>query len=132
MKTDWVNHDPKRRRLGEIALRIALISCGINGDLEVTEESMAAALRFCEWQECLRLSFQPGMSENLEGKCTEAILHVVNQIPEGKQMKWFKLAKKYNWYRKFGAAMCVRVRTALILGGVISYDKETGAVWKAE
>jgi hypothetical protein len=132
MKTAWVNHDPKRRRLGEIALRIALITSGINGDLEVTVESMAAALRFCEWQEQLRMGFTPGMSENLEGRCTEAVMHVVSQIPEGKQVRWSKIAKKHNWYRKFGAKMCVGVRSALTLGGMLNYDKEKGAVWKAD
>ena len=132
IKRNWVADNPKRRRLGEIALRIALVTSGINGDEQVTEESMQAALRLCEWQEKLREGFAPGMSENLEGRCTEAIMHVVGQIPEGKQMKWSKVAKKYNWYRKFGAGLCIRVRTALILGGIIEYDKETGAVKKAD
>jgi len=129
-KKEWVAGALSRRRLGEIALRIALITSAMHGESEVSDLSMECALRFCEWQERLRENFRPGMSENLEGKCTEAILAIVGKLTTNKAAIWSNVAKKYNWYRKFGASLCIRIRTALVLGGEIEFDKESGKIWK--
>jgi hypothetical protein len=56
-----------RKRLGEMALRVALISAGANHDSVISRECMAAALRFCEWQERVRQGIQGGHRRDAGG-----------------------------------------------------------------
>jgi len=72
-KDRWAGDLPTRRRLPEIALRVALISAAVNGDKEITGPCLAAALRFVEWQERLRSVFKPGLAETKEAECYEAV-----------------------------------------------------------
>jgi len=128
-KHEWEGSNVDRRRLGEIALRIALITSAMNGDQEITTEAMNAALRFCEWQEQIRRQYQPGLSQDLDGKCTEAILVTLMNLPKGQSSTWSTLAKKKNWYKKFGVSRLTRVRSGLVQAGEIGFDEESGAVW---
>src|ERR1017187_4025794 len=60
MRHTFRHHPASRlRRLGEIALRIALVSSSINHDDFVTVKAMECALMFCEWQEALRYKYRP-------------------------------------------------------------------------
>lgn len=128
-KYEWENSSPERRRLGEIGLRIALITSAMNGDQEITPDAMNASLRFCEWQEQIRAQYQPGLSQDLDGKCTEAILVTLMTLPKGKSFNWSTLAKRKNWYKKYGVSRLTRVRSGLVKAGEIGFDEESGAVW---
>jgi len=63
----------ERGRLTEHMLRVALIQACCNGDREITKGSFEAAMRFAEWQERLRGTFQAGLAENPDAICYSAI-----------------------------------------------------------
>jgi hypothetical protein len=101
----------------------------MNGDQEITPDALDASLRFCEWQEQIRAQYQPGLSQDLDGKCTEAILVTLMTLPKGKSFNWSTLAKRKNWYKKYGVSRLTRVRSGLVKAGEIGFDEESGAVW---
>src|SRR6266478_2516037 len=89
---------------------------------------MNASLRFCEWQEQIRAQYQPGLSQDLDGKCTEAILVTLMTLPKGKSFNWSTLAKRKNWYKKYGVSRLTRVRSGLVKAGEIGFDDESGSL----
>jgi hypothetical protein len=102
-----------RGRLGEIAMRVALISASANHDTTITEECMQAALRFAEWQELVKMVYCASPAQNDDAKITVAILAALKE--EGGEMVRFRdLARKHNWARKFGSPAVTRVKWSLI------------------
>jgi hypothetical protein len=97
--------------------------------VKITTEAMDAALSFCEWQEQIRAQYQPGLSEDLDGKCAEAILVTLMTLPKCKSCNWSSLAKLKNWYKKYGVSRLTRVRSGLVKAGEIEFDEESGVVW---
>jgi hypothetical protein len=108
-----------RGRLGEIAMRVALISACANGDTVVNAECLEAALRFGEWQERVREVYKAGVAETLEARCTSAILDVLEAAgidEETKLPNWVKIRpirQAKNWDKKFGGPMLQRVFAAM-------------------
>ena len=127
MKRDWVaKNRESRTRLGEIALRIALVSASMNHDSEVSEECMEKALMFCEWQEASRYKYRPSDMDSVDGKCQEAVERALKLHP-GKFVPWRKLCTKYHLYRH-GATVLGRVYKAMVAEGMMeetSKDSET-------
>jgi hypothetical protein len=75
-----------RGRMGEVALRIALITASANHERIISPDCLRAALRFMEWQELVRSHYSPGVSQTLEGKVTETIINELekNHCHDGK------------------------------------------------
>ncbi len=118
MKRDWVaKNRESRMRLGEIALRIALVSASMNHDSAVSEECMEKALMFCEWQEAVRYKYRPSDMDSVDGKCQEAIERALKLHP-GKFISWRKLCTKYHLYRH-GATVLGRVYKAMVAEGMM-------------
>ncbi len=90
-------------------------------------DSLEAALRFMEWQEALRGSYQPSEAIDDDARCTEALLKAVD---EHGSFKWNTVCKNRHWTQKWGASRVARIRGALVATGQISYDKDTGFVSK--
>lgn len=133
MLREWRNanaeQDADRYRLGEIALRVALITASANHDAEVTFECMRAALEFCEWQEQIRNTYKAGESETLDAKCMAAVMDTFERL-HGKSLKWSDVAKRKHWYKKYGTILS-RVKESLVRDGVlveesIAEEDETG------
>ena len=64
MANDWrdtIEHG--RERMAEIALRVALVTAGMNHDKTITAECMQAALNFMTWQEAIRDHYKPSKAE---------------------------------------------------------------------
>lgn len=139
-KDRWAGDLPTRRRLPEIALRVALISAAVNGDKEITAPCLAAALCFVEWQERLRSVFKPGLAETKEAECYEAVYaalraqhdyqcrngevpkgadligHDKNALPEFLHFTNIMTAK--NLYRKYGKFV-TGVKSTMLQEGII-------------
>jgi hypothetical protein len=74
----WRDMGEGRERLCEIALRVMVITAGINEEQTVTHECAQAALNFMTWQEAIRDKFKPSLSEpDKESRCTEAIKNAI-------------------------------------------------------
>jgi hypothetical protein len=127
MMDRWRKQAEGRGRLGELALRIALISSSMNRDDEITEESIRAALGFMEWQEQLRGYFKPSQAVFADGKVSEAIL---GALKPGEVFKWNKLASNRHWYQKYGSQKVASARDSLAKEGLIEYNKKNGLIWK--
>jgi hypothetical protein len=121
MVKEWRSEGRKvgldRGRLGEIALRWALITASANHDSDITLEGMEKALLFCEWQENIRSTYKAGVSDTLDGQCMGAVLDAFEKL-EGKAVKFSDLAKRKNWYRDFHTSLG-RVRQVLINDGML-------------
>jgi hypothetical protein len=115
--------DKTDRRLRELVLRVAYVSCAINGDDHVTDESITAALAFMEWQKRLRVFYQAAKGANEHQDCVETILSAFRDAP-GKCGKWKNLAVSGNWYRKFPRTL-QSVRKMLEAEGVLVLDAST-------
>jgi hypothetical protein len=123
----WRAVDPqKRARLGEIALRIAVITAAANHDQEVNEECMCCALEFCDWQAQIRGRYNPSVALDADAACTEAILSALaGQHAAGVEwIRFTRLCQNRDWYKKFSATRVSRVRKALEIESVLIEETE--------
>jgi hypothetical protein len=128
----WRDMDSEidRKRLCEIALRIMVITAGINYDSTVTHECAQAALNFMTWQEAIRDKFKPSLAEpDKESRCTEAIRNAImnwgaaHPDEEG-FAQWRKQRTYYqkgNWYR-YGAGTAMRCIKGLMDAEMIEQE----------
>lgn len=123
-KEEWQGDIRERRRLGEIALRVALITSALNGDPEVTQRAMKKALLFCEWQERLRQVYRPGIAENKEAECFEAVIAALNEKGIGVPIPWSRTMNAKSYYRKYSPTLLNRVKKALKDEGIITIEME--------
>ena len=126
MKKAWQEKDPhNRRRLGEIALRVALVTASANEDVRITEECMAAALRFCEWQQQIRAWYKPSESDDKDGLCQEAVVRAITQwVDKDGWTKWKKAKDSGNLYRHT-APRLNRVFKSMIEAGMLEEEKDS-------
>jgi hypothetical protein len=144
-KDAWVGENIARRRLGEHALRVALVTAALNGDKEITRDCFFAALRFVEWQERLRGEFRPGLAETKDAECLEAAYAALKaqrehqkktgEYPKGadlvghkqedlwKLINYSKVLSSKNLYRKYGK-LVTSVKATLVEDGFIEFVKE--------
>ncbi len=117
MKDVWTDEVQEgRERLGEIALRIAVVTSGINHEGTVSRDCMRAALNFMEWQEAIRKNFKPSSAEqDKESRCTEAILNAFMNCrhKDGNYAwkHWRVMYKNRNWHN-YGGPTVGRVKKA--------------------
>lgn len=119
--------DVDRKRMAEIALRIAVITAGMNEERTITRECMQAALNFMTWQEGIRNFYKPSHAEqDKESRCTEAIKNALQNYVDGegnpKWVTWRRLYNNRNWC-KFGAPTVNRIKKAMIDAGDIIEEK---------
>jgi hypothetical protein len=109
-------------RLGENAMRIALITAACNGEMEVSDACLNAALAFGEWQEHLREVFRPGVAENKEAECQNEIIGALyeqllkqkstGEIPKGaedvRDLNWTRVLNGGSFYRSKGVTLINR------------------------
>src|SRR5262249_41678572 len=144
-KDQWVGENIARRRLGEHALRVALVTAALNGNKEITRDCLFAALRFVEWQERLRAEFKPGLAETKDAECTEAVWAALKaqyehqkkagEHPQGadkigyakenlwKLINYSKVLSSKNLYRKYGK-LVTGVKATLVEDGFIEFVKK--------
>lgn len=131
MKEDWEAVDKTTRgtRLGEIALRVALITSAANGDSEITVTSMLKALELCEWQETIRANYKPSRAEVHAGKISEMIMEFArrqaNDFGEYEWWQWRTAYRKFHWDR-MGASQVTRERDALVKDKILEEAKDEG------
>ena len=145
-KDEWLGEIDERGRLTEHMLRVALIQACCNGDREITKGSFEAAMRFAEWQERLRGTFQAGLAENPDAICYSAIHRALEEqhdkqreskVPpkgahkfedsESEQLKLLhfpSIMRSKSYYRRFGSLMINRVKTSMINEGLLREVKE--------
>ncbi len=128
-------------RLTEIAIRVAVITASANGDPEVTEEAMAAALRFAEWQMKVRAFYVPGASENEGGRVTTLIMNAMEAVTkEWKEKRYrprpgenplidnhgwirpYLLTRKHSWHTTYGADKISTALRSLVHLGLLEQD----------
>lgn len=121
----WRAGNPSRGRLGELALRVALITAAINNDVEVTREGMEAALRFAEWQEKVRAEYLPETGMNDDAIVSNRIMQAFAdwEAKHPREYATFSaIARKKNWYRDYGASLANRAKRALIHDGMLERE----------
>jgi hypothetical protein len=118
----WRDMDYKsRRRLAELAERIAVVTAAYNQDDEVSEECMAKALEFVDWQESVRYKYRPSEMDSADGKCQQAIMRALERYESW--IEWRSLCKKHNLHRH-GATVLNRVKAAMIRECMIEEEYE--------
>jgi hypothetical protein len=150
-KDEWADLSPEsRRRLAEHALRVALVTAGVNGDREITQKGFEAALRFMEWQERIREIYRPGLAETKEAEAYESVYSALwerlkKQVSEGlspkhadlitmkkeaqcKLLHFAQVVNSKSYYRKY-AGLIDRVRNSMVDNGIIEeiYEREVDA-----
>ena len=115
MLQDWIDAAPMsasdpdkqtdRSRLGEQAVRVAVITASCNGDDHVTVEGMQAALRFAEWQERVISVYQPAESDNMYAKfmiaVEKACRKALKDKPSTYYLNWRDLCNSQSFYRDY-------------------------------
>jgi hypothetical protein len=129
MVKEWKHKDKlKRHNLGELALRIALITSFMNQDISITTDAMTTALRFMEWQESIRDDYKAGEAETREAEVEQVIVTVLTKLGVDVYTNWTKLYKNKHLDRK-GCSLVNRVRDVMIREGMIGYDSQTKTIW---
>lgn len=131
MKEAWVSENRiTRARLGELALRVAVITTAANGGPKgvvqpVTEECMRCALEFMDWQETIRAHYKPSRADSPGGKLSEIVAEEFQRIKDAEGnyawASWRDLYRKNNWQRKDGKAIAMQ-RDALVEAGVLEAE----------
>jgi hypothetical protein len=109
MKEEWEAASPKERgqRLSQLALRVAAITAAANGDTEVGEACMRAALRLMEWQQEIRSTYKPSRADSMGGRYSEMIMNEAwrHQDIEGNFLpfSWREAYRRNSWYTKDGS-----------------------------
>ena len=119
---EWQEKAEGRRRLGELALRVAYVSSAVNRDDHVSQKSLFAALRFLEWQERIRSYFQPAEGADRTSQLVAEAVKEFKRLP-GMEGNWRELCRDNNWFRKFGAVL-KSTKKMLEDEGVLVYDKK--------
>jgi hypothetical protein len=128
MKKHWQQQDPEpRRRLGELALRVAMITAAANGEASVSEECMAAALTFMEWQQAIRAWYRPSEMDDKDGICQEAICRVLERLSKDDPEGWvsWKKAKRAGNLSRHTAPRVIRIYKGMVELGMIEEEHET-------
>jgi hypothetical protein len=128
MKHAWVAENPEHRgRLGELALRVALVSASANHDHNVGEDCMRAALEFMTWQEAIRAKYRPSEQDDRGGKCQEAIVRALENYGDPHDGGWilWKTAKdKGNLYRHT-ASRLNRIFKGMLIEQMVEEERDT-------
>ena len=119
---EWRKEDPaSRRRLGELALRIALVTASMNHDQQVTPECLRRALEFCEWQELVRAQYKPSETDDLDGRAEQAIIRALEEHTSW--VEWRDLCIEKNLYRSAKSAQRLnRAKKALIWENIVEEE----------
>jgi len=130
MKRDWVGDNPDRNRLGELALRVAVVTASANEDHKVTIEGMRCALLLMEWQEKVRVWYKPSDQDDKDGKCQEAIVRVLERMGSETAGGWVKWsgkdgAKQRGNLARHTAARVNRMFKAMLEFGMIEEERDT-------
>jgi hypothetical protein len=120
----WKRGNPEtRRRLGELALRVALITSSMNHDRQITEECLRCAIEFIEWQEAIRAEYSPSETDDLDGRAERAVIRALEKQPDW--IEWRDLCQKNNLHRAAKSAVRLnRVKKALIYEQIIEEEYE--------
>jgi hypothetical protein len=127
-KKAWQAEDPEvRRRLGELALRIALVTASANGDHSVSLGCLRAALKFCEWQQAIRAWYRPSEMDDKDGICQEAICRVLERLGKEDPDGWvsWKKAKRAGNLSRHTAPRVIRIYKGMVELGMIEEERET-------
>ena len=131
-------------RLGEIALRVAMISASANGDREVSEACIVAALAFADWQMAVRSVYVAGEATNDDAAVTGLIIDAFTALDEslakgnpklsggkaiielGGWVNFRLLQRTKSWHKRYSAATVSRNLQALVGTGMLEneYDEE--------
>ena len=106
-----------RGRLAEKALRVATISASANGDTEITQACMDAAMAFARWQESIVDTHRAGVSETVDGKIQSAIEDTLEGLRVDGVSNWvnfWDLARRKNWPKKYGSSTVTRLKKSMI------------------
>lgn len=121
---EWRRKDfENRKRLGELALRVALVTASVNHDKEITEDCLRCALEFIEWQEAIRRFYAPAETDDLDGKAERAIIRALEEQTDW--VEWRELCTRKNLYRSAKSSVRLnRVKKAMIYERVIEEEYE--------
>jgi hypothetical protein len=130
-ESDFQSHGFDPIRLAEIGLRVAVTTAAANGETEISDACLAAALEFISWLAVVKFGYQPGIAMNDEAALSAAILRALRD--EGneadgtpRRVKFNHLVHKRNWVRKYNGTAVVRVKKSLEATGsiLIEYRNE--------
>ncbi len=131
----WRDQGVNPGRCLEIAMRVAVITASANGDVEVTEEGLAAALAFAEWQMAIRGAYSAGDGRNPDAVVTGVLLDAIEvafaadkagtplttgyrPVVEGGWVVLPRLVKLRNFSRKYGSVL-TRIVDSLVRVGTL-------------
>jgi hypothetical protein len=119
---NWKSQNKKfRKRLGELILRVALVSAAINQDKVVSHECFRAATEFMEWQEKVRGFYQPAKGTNDH---QEAVLTIEEALMKvGGAASWRHLTLKNNWFRLPWYRQLIPARKTMLENGDLAFDR---------
>jgi hypothetical protein len=127
-------------RLGEIALRVAVISASANGDREVSRECMTAALVFADWQMAVRNVYVAGEATNDDAAVTGLIIDAFTEldvslargepkrssgkpiIEPGGWVNFRLLQRSKSWHKRYSASTVSRNLQALVSTGMLERE----------
>jgi hypothetical protein len=102
-------------RLGELMLRVALVTSSASGDKEVTDEAFEAAKKFIEWQETIRAVYTPASFKTPYAQCMDMVLtHFENATG---YVDWHRASHNRNWYKQEFSQHLSKVKNDLITAG---------------
>lgn len=122
----WADAKPESRnlRMRELAMRLILITSAINEDVFITKECVAAALKFMEWQEKVRLVYRAAEAIRLD---EQFVIEVERAFKESNWVMDFRAAiRSNNWSRTFAGRVSA-LKADLVKQGMMTRIKVPGS-----
>jgi len=107
----------RENRLGELLLRVALVTSSANGDKRVTPAAFKAATAFIDWQEKIRAVYTPANFKSPYAQCMDMVLGCLEKA-QG-YVNWRTTCQNHNWYRREFSQYVNRIKKDLIEEGML-------------
>jgi hypothetical protein len=114
----------RREGLGELILRVALVTSSVNGDQQVTDKALDAAVEFIEWQEQIRTVYAPARAKSPYAQCMDMVVGYL----EGCKglVNWRRVSQTEHWHRREFSQHLPAVKRYLISEGMLIPSPQKG------
>jgi hypothetical protein len=122
-----VDEEQRKRRegLGELIVRVALVSGSANGDEKTTDKAWDAAVTFIEWQEQIRTVYAPARANDPYTQCMDMVVSYL----EGCKglVNWRRVSQSQHWHRRdYTSRYLKAVKHCLISEGMLIPSPQKG------
>jgi hypothetical protein len=113
------NEEQRARRegLGELIIRVALVTSSANADTDVTDKAFDAAVAFIQWQEQIRTVYAPARAKSPYAQCMDMVLSYLDSCKG--LVNWRRVSQTEHWHRREFSQYLPAIKRYLLNEGML-------------